>query len=54
MTRISTRPRAFWDYKKERNMEGALKGALLFAQSGGPTAVINASAAGGFNEALDT
>ena len=35
-------------------MEGALKGALLFAQSGGPTAVINASAAGVFTEALNT
>lgn len=31
-----------------------LKGALLFAQSGGPTAVINASAAGVFTEALGT
>ena len=31
-----------------------LKGALMFAQSGGPTSVINASAAGVFLEALDT
>ncbi len=30
-----------------------LKGALVFAQSGGPTSVINASAAGVFLEALD-
>ena len=29
-----------------------LKGALMFAQSGGPTSVINASAAGVFIEAL--
>ena len=29
-----------------------LKGACLFAQSGGPTAVINSSAAGVFTEAL--
>ena len=29
-----------------------LKGALIFGQSGGPTAVINASAAGVFQEAL--
>ena len=29
-----------------------LKGACIFAQSGGPTAVINASAAGVFTEAL--
>ena len=31
-----------------------LKGALVFAQSGGPTSVINASAAGVFLEALDS
>ncbi|NLA81813.1 MAG: 6-phosphofructokinase, partial [Clostridiaceae bacterium] len=31
----------------------ALKGNLLFGQSGGPTSVINASAAGVFLEALD-
>ncbi len=31
-----------------------LKGALIFAQSGGPTSVINASAAGVFLEALDS
>ena len=31
-----------------------LKGALMFAQSGGPTSVINASAAGVFLEALDS
>lgn len=31
-----------------------LKGALMFAQSGGPTSVINASAAGVFIEALDS
>lgn len=31
-----------------------LKGALMFAQSGGPTSVINASAAGVFIEGLDT
>ena len=30
-----------------------LKGACLFGQSGGPTSVINASAAGVFLEALD-
>ena len=29
-----------------------LKGALMFAQSGGPTSVINASAAGVFIEGL--
>ena len=29
-----------------------LKGALLFAQSGGPTSVINASACGVFEEAF--
>ena len=29
-----------------------LKGALMFAQSGGPTSVINASAAGVFLEGL--
>ena len=31
-----------------------LKGALMFAQSGGPTSVINSSAAGVFLEALDS
>ncbi len=31
---------------------GVLKGALIFGQSGGPTAVINSSAAGVFQEAL--
>ena len=31
-----------------------LKGALVFAQSGGPTSVINSSAAGVFLEALDS
>ena len=31
-----------------------LKGALMFAQSGGPTSVINASAAGVFIEGLQT
>ncbi|NLY91685.1 MAG: 6-phosphofructokinase, partial [Firmicutes bacterium] len=31
---------------------GELKGAVIFGQSGGPTAVINASAAGVFQEAL--
>ena len=31
-----------------------LKGALIFAQSGGPTSVINASAAGVFIEALNS
>ena len=31
---------------------GELKGAAIFAQSGGPTSVINASAAGVFSEAL--
>ena len=30
-----------------------LKGALMFGQSGGPTSVINASAAGVFLEALE-
>ena len=30
-----------------------LKGALMFAQSGGPTSVINASAAGVFIEGLE-
>ena len=30
----------------------ALKGACIFGQSGGPTSVINASAAGVFMEAL--
>ena len=30
-----------------------LKGALMFAQSGGPTSVINSSAAGVFIEGLD-
>lgn len=34
--------------------QDVLKGALLFAQSGGPTSVINASAAGVFTEALGT
>ncbi|MCL2741565.1 MAG: 6-phosphofructokinase, partial [Oscillospiraceae bacterium] len=31
---------------------GSLKGACVFGQSGGPTSVINASAAGVFTEAL--
>ena len=31
-----------------------LKGALVFAQSGGPTSVINASAAGVFIEGLNS
>ena len=31
-----------------------LKGALMFAQSGGPTSVINASAAGVFIEGLNS
>ena len=31
-----------------------LKGALMFAQSGGPTSVINASAAGVFIEGLQS
>ena len=31
---------------------GVLKGACMFGQSGGPTSVINASAAGVFIEAL--
>ena len=36
---------------KEKNMNN-LKGACMFGQSGGPTSVINSSAAGVFTEAL--
>ena len=35
-------------------MEKNLKGACVFGQSGGPTAVINASAYGVFRTALDS
>ena len=37
---------------EEINMSKKLKGAALLGQSGGPTSVINASAAGVFLEAL--
>ena len=36
----------FWEATERHSKMGDLKGALIFGQSGGPTAVINASLAG--------